>query len=133
MTVPFFFAGLFLLNPSAAAEDVHAHHGHAHEEAPANEEVVLLEQAPENTEPGVLVIAPDRGFLGNEEIRDAVGEFSTATGADVALVLVTGEQTSGRLEAAMESLRSGTDRTTLVQRCKGSDLLKPTNRYISER
>jgi len=58
---------------------------------------------PAPSEPGFLVLAPDRGFLGNEEIRDAFESF--AKGRRASLVVVTDERTRGRLDAALETLR----------------------------
>ncbi len=53
-------------------------------------------------EPAFLVVAPDRGFLGDEEIRDAFETF--AAGRKAALVFVTDERTSESLNAGLQSL-----------------------------
>jgi sirohydrochlorin ferrochelatase len=52
---------------------------------------------------GFLVLAPDRGFLGNEEIRDAFAELSVERNA--ALVFVTDERTRAPLQGALTRLR----------------------------
>ena len=53
-------------------------------------------------EPAFLVVAPDRGFLGDEEIRDAFEAFATTRKA--ALVFVTDERTTESLNAGVRSL-----------------------------
>ena len=52
---------------------------------------------------GFLVVAADRGFVGNEEIRDAFAPFSAAHPAE--LVFVTGERTRQTLQSGLISLR----------------------------
>ena len=52
---------------------------------------------------GFLVVAADRGFVGNEEIRDAFASFSTNHPA--ALVFVTDERTRQTLQSGLASLR----------------------------
>lgn len=52
--------------------------------------------------PGFIVVAPDRGFLGNEEARDAFETFAAERNA--ALVFVTDERTRTSLEAALMSV-----------------------------
>jgi sirohydrochlorin ferrochelatase len=47
-------------------------------------------------------VAPDRGFLGNEEARDAFEAF--AAGRNAALVFATDERTKASLDAGLESL-----------------------------
>ncbi|MEM7156599.1 MAG: cobalamin biosynthesis protein CbiX [Myxococcota bacterium] len=56
--------------------------------------------------PPVLVIAADRGFMGNEELRDSVGEFVAATGARAQLVLLTGKSDDAKLRRALDHLAS---------------------------
>ena len=51
---------------------------------------------------GFLVIAPDRGFAGNEEIREAFETF--AKGRNAALAFVTDERTAGNLQGALQAL-----------------------------
>lgn len=53
-------------------------------------------------EPAFLVVAPDRGFLGDEEIRDAFEAFAATRKA--ALVFVTDERTTESLNAGVRSL-----------------------------
>ena len=53
--------------------------------------------------PGFLVAAPDRGFTGNEAVRDAYAPFASGTAA--ALVFVTAKGTEGRLDEALAVLR----------------------------
>lgn len=61
-----------------------------------------------NVEPsdqtGFLVVAADRGFVGNEEIRDAFEPFSASHPA--ALVFVTDERTQQTLQSALTTLHS---------------------------
>lgn len=52
--------------------------------------------------PGFLVVAPDRGFLGNEETREAFGEF--APGRNARLVFATDERTRGMIDTALVKL-----------------------------
>ena len=51
---------------------------------------------------GFLIVAADRGFIGNEEIRDAFASFSTSHPA--ALVFVTDERTRQTLQSGLTSL-----------------------------
>jgi len=53
---------------------------------------------------GFLIVAPDRGFLGNEEVRDLVGDFSKEYAA--ALAFATHEQTLENLAVGMEALQA---------------------------
>lgn len=53
-------------------------------------------------EPAFLVVAPDRGFLGDEEIRDAFDTF--AASREAALVFVTDERTRDSLSSAVRPL-----------------------------
>lgn len=62
------------------------HHDHHH--APAVADVV-----------GFVVAAPDRGFLGNEEVADAVAELAVTRNASV--VFVTDERTAADLDDAI--------------------------------
>lgn len=52
--------------------------------------------------PGFLVVAPDRGFLGNEETQEAFDEF--ATGKNARLVFATDERTRGMIDTALVKL-----------------------------
>lgn len=64
-------------------------------------------------EVGFLVVAPDRGFAGNEETRDAFDAF--AAGRNAALAFVTDERTGGNLQAALQALaRSGARRAVAL-------------------
>lgn len=53
--------------------------------------------------PGFLVAAPDRGFSGNEAVRDAYAEFAQERPAE--LVFVTAEGTAERLDRALLALQ----------------------------
>lgn len=62
---------------------------------------------------GFLIAAPDRGFQGNEEIRDAVEAFARRHNA--ALAVVTDERTRGTLAQALDELaRRGARRTVVL-------------------
>ncbi len=61
---------------------------------------------------GFLVIAPDRGFVGNEETRDAFEVF--AAGRNAALAFVTDERTRGNFAAALEALAKRGARRVVV-------------------
>lgn len=52
--------------------------------------------------PAPLIIAPDRGFQGNEEIRDALEAFTQGTAGEI--VFVTDERTGDTLRRAMKRL-----------------------------
>lgn len=52
---------------------------------------------------GVLVVTPDRGFLGNEEVRDAFDEF--ADDRNAALLFVTDERSEKILDQLLAQLR----------------------------
>lgn len=62
--------------------------------------------------PSYLVIAPDRGFLGNAEVRDAFEAFSAGRAA--ALVFVTDERTKGTLDSALAGLAKGPQARVVV-------------------
>lgn len=65
------------------------------------------------SEPGFLVLAPDRGFLGNEEIREAFEAFARHRNA--ALAVVTDARTKGTLEDALDRLaRAGARRVVVL-------------------
>jgi len=51
---------------------------------------------------GFLVIAPDRGFAGNEEIADAFDVF--AKGRNASLVFITDERSSNYLKSGLDRL-----------------------------
>lgn len=82
--------------------------------APANAESNALktdESAPRL--PGFLVVAPDRGFLGNEELHDAFTPLAKTTVAE--LVFVTDERTRDMLQSAVDRLQSaGAQRIVLL-------------------
>lgn len=62
---------------------------------------------------GFLVLAPDRGFAGNEEIRDAFEAFARRRNA--ALAVVTDERTRATLAQALDELkRRGARRTVAL-------------------
>lgn len=62
---------------------------------------------------GFLIAAPDRGFQGNEEIRDAVEAFARRHNA--VLAVVTDERTHGTLAQALDELaRRGARRTVVL-------------------
>lgn len=54
---------------------------------------------------GYLVVAADRGFLGNKEIRDAVHTFTQSETRDAEVVFVLGESSEARLALALDTLR----------------------------
>ena len=56
------------------------------------------------TASAALIVTPDRGFLGNEEIRDACDAF--AAGRPVEIVTVTDERTRATLDRAVQRLRA---------------------------
>ena len=63
--------------------------------------------------PAFLVVAPDRGFLGNEETRDAFEAF--APGRNAALVFVTDERTGATVDAALRAVgRKGARRLVVL-------------------
>src|SRR5688572_24763710 len=81
--------------PAATPEHVHAH------------------EAPRVAEVGFVVAAPDRGFLGNEEVADAVDAFARTQAATV--VFVTDQRTTGELVAAVDGLaRRGVRRVVVL-------------------
>lgn len=53
---------------------------------------------------GFLVVAPDRGFLGNEEVRDVYDQFATRYAS--ALVFATHKHTTDNLEEGIEALKA---------------------------
>lgn len=56
-------------------------------------------------DPGFLVLGPDRGFLGNDELREAFEAFKADVPASV-LAFATDEQAEENLADAIETLRS---------------------------
>lgn len=62
--------------------------------------------------PGFLVVAPDRGFLGNEEVRDAFE--SAISGANAELVFATDGRTGEALQGALRKLGSRGAREIVV-------------------
>ena len=81
-----------------------ATHPHEHGRPPT--------QAEATSEVGFVVAAPDRGFLGNEEARDAFDDF--ARGRNAALVFVTDEQTSDDLQVAVVDMKARGARRVVV-------------------
>ncbi|MEW6775125.1 MAG: CbiX/SirB N-terminal domain-containing protein, partial [Bdellovibrionota bacterium] len=62
---------------------------------------------------GFLFLAPDRGFLGNEEVQDAFR--AAAEGANAELVYVTDERTKESLDRALKLLADrGAGEVTVV-------------------
>jgi sirohydrochlorin ferrochelatase len=70
------------------------------------------EPAARDARVGFLVAAPDRGFQGNEEIRDAVEAFARRHHA--ALVVVTDERTRGTFARALDELTARGARRIVV-------------------
>lgn len=54
-------------------------------------------------DPGVLVLAPDRGFLGNEKTRDAMADFREHA-SNVGLAFATYEETRSNLNEALSTI-----------------------------
>lgn len=59
--------------------------------------------AQSSDEPGVLVLAPDRGFLGNEKTRDVVDAVREHT-SNVGLAVATYEETQSNLNEALSTI-----------------------------
>ncbi len=72
-------------------------------------------QAPRAAETGFLVLAKDRGFLGNEALRDAFEAF--AAGRNATLAFVTDARTGATLDAALRRLAQAGARRTVVLPC----------------
>lgn len=68
--------------------------------------------APRHPDTGFLVLAKDRGFLGNEAIREQFDAF--AAGRNAQLAFVTDERTKGTLDGALDRLVKGGARRTVV-------------------
>jgi sirohydrochlorin ferrochelatase len=68
--------------------------------------------ATSNAGVGFLVVAPDRGFQGNEEIRDAFEAFARRHNA--ALAVATDERTRGTFAQALDELKRRGARRTVV-------------------
>jgi hypothetical protein len=60
-------------------------------------------QAQSNPDPSVLVLAPDRGFLGNEKTRDAVDAFREHA-SNVGLAFATYEETESNLNEGLSKI-----------------------------
>jgi len=60
-------------------------------------------QAQSDDAPGVLVLAPDRGFLGNEKTRDVVKDFREHM-SNVGLAFVTYEETASNLKEGLSQI-----------------------------
>jgi len=54
-------------------------------------------------EPGILVLAPDRGFLGNEKTRDVVADLREHA-VNVGLAFATSEETESNLSEALSTI-----------------------------
>ena len=67
---------------------------------------------PAQTDLGVLVVTPDRGFLGNAEIGDAFAAF--AQGRNAELLYVTDARSEAVLDARLKSLRERGARAVAV-------------------
>lgn len=79
----------------------------------ADRSVTRQVRAPELEPVGFVVVAPDRGFLGNEETGDAFAAF--AEGKQARLVFVTDERTGPALEAAVTALAAaGVERAVVL-------------------
>lgn len=65
--------------------------------------LLLGHAVPAAASPGFLVLAPDRGFLGNEEARDAFEAFRAQVPASV-LAFATAERTEENLRRALDEL-----------------------------
>jgi len=83
--------------------------------APATARIPAAVRVPAPGDPLYLVAAPDRGFLGNEEARDAVNRLREVY-PDTELWIVTHEETGSHLRSALEALRrrGGEDRPVVV-------------------
>jgi sirohydrochlorin ferrochelatase len=64
------------------------------------------------SDPAFVLVAPDRGFLGNEEIRDVFEPF--AEGRNAALVFVTDDRTGATLDEALRALTAKGSRRLVV-------------------
>src|SRR3989304_4588564 len=64
-------------------------------------------------DPGFLVLAPDRGFLGNEEVRDLFAEFRKAVPNSI-LACATSEKTAQNLRLALDKLAGGKNSDVVV-------------------
>ena len=75
---------------------------------------VLAETAlNKSNQTGFLVLAADRGFIGNEEIRDAFDTFAKERNA--ALIFVTDERTRKYLKAGLDTLlHKGAEQITVI-------------------
>jgi len=62
-------------------------------------------QSEENStdDPGILVLAPDRGFLGNDKTRDMMGDVREHT-SNVGLAFATAEETTSNLNEALSTI-----------------------------
>lgn len=60
-------------------------------------------ETPPEGDPGVLVLAPDRGFLGNEKTRDVVKDFREHA-SNVSLAFATYEETTSNLKEALSTI-----------------------------
>ena len=74
--------------------------------------LLLLGAGTATAAPGFLVVAPDRGFSGNEAVRDTFSTFAAEHPAE--LVFVTRDGTAERLDQAYASLRKKKARPVVV-------------------
>lgn len=74
----------------------------AHRRSAAEGEPRAAASAPRTADVGFVVAAPDRGFLGNEEVADAAAELAAKHAATI--VYVTDERTADDLRAAVADL-----------------------------
>jgi hypothetical protein len=68
--------------------------------------LTAMQPGPLQADPAYLVAAPDRGFLGNEQVRSAMDGFRDAY-PRAALWIVTHEDAGTHLRASMQELRDG--------------------------
>ena len=67
----------------------------------------------QGSDPAFLVLAPDRGFLGNEEARDLMAAFQTLV-PNSALAIATHEKTAENLSGPVGRLREGEEGREIV-------------------
>lgn len=84
----------------------------AHEHPKTRHEPRPIIETAASAETGYIAVAADRGFQGNEEIRDAFDAF--AAGRNAELVFATDERTRESLDAALSRLVQGGARRAVV-------------------
>lgn len=67
----------------------------------------------QRSDPAYLVLAPDRGFLGNEEVRDVLAAVRQQI-PNTTLAFATAEKTSENLAGPLGALRAGDERREIV-------------------